>query len=313
MIVGACLTIYDSDDSDNEDTIPDQQIDNSTTAIVPYNPATTAIVPYNPTTTDTVPHNPTTPPPQQRTLSTFQLKPPLLITAITAAEDKDTPRMNLFHHMVTFRNRNGFAEEKQKVSAYLNCECTCDQQKLLNPSVLDTMIGFVMKDSQGEGAKKRLPQRRLNFIDGMISSHCSVLNSTERLALICQANEVSAVMVDLEEERHKKKEEQKRKRSDELAKAKKRREEKEAKEREAKRTGLLECGAIMEKLDSMGEVAFQTMKVGELRALIRYQFNSDEYKKKGILKPELKSIAMRLFKDYSETVEEQIAREQSNA
>ena len=178
------------------------------------------------------------------------------------------------------------------MSTYLNCDYTCDQQKLLNPSVLDTVIGFVMKDSQGEGAKKRLPQRRLNFVDGMISSHCSVLNSTERLALIRQANEVSAVMADLEEERHEKKEEQKRKKEGELVKAKERRGEKEAKEREAKRTGLLECGAIMEQLDIMGEVAFETMKVGDFKALIRYQFNSDEYKKKGILKPELKRIAM---------------------
>ena len=66
----------------------------------------------------------------------------------------------------------------------------------------------------------------------------------------------------------------------------------------------------MGQLDIMGEVAFQTMKVGELKALIRYQFNSDEYKKKGILKPELKNIAMRLFEEYSETEEEHGAREQ---
>ena len=32
--------------------------------------------------------------------------------------------------------------------------------------------------------------------------------------------------------------------------------------------------------------------------MIRYQFKSEEYKKKGILKPELKSIAMRLFVEY---------------
>merc|ERR1740124_368577 len=112
--------------------------------------------------------------------------------------------------MVTYRNRRGYKEEKQTVSSFLDCECTCDQQKLLNPSVLDTVIGFVMNDSQGEGIKKRLPQRRFNFIDGMVSSHCGVLNSDKRLNLICQANEVSGVMVDLEAERLQKRDDQRK-------------------------------------------------------------------------------------------------------
>jgi len=58
---------------------------------------------------------------------------------------------------------------------------------------------------EGEGSKKRLPQERLNFIDSMVSSYCSVLNSTESLGLIRQANEVSAVTADLELDRQEKK------------------------------------------------------------------------------------------------------------
>jgi len=42
------------------------------------------------------------------------------------------------------------------------------------------------------------------------------------------------------------------------------------------------------------------MKVGKLKMLVRYQFNSDEYKKKGIKKPELKEVAARLFDEYLE-------------
>ena len=108
-------------------------------------PLAATIAPPTPTTTAIVPHNSTTiaHPEQQTTLDTFQMKPPSLITAIASAEDKNVPRMNLFRHMVTFRNRNGFAEEKQKVSAYLNCEFTCDQQKLLNPSVLCEMLSSI--------------------------------------------------------------------------------------------------------------------------------------------------------------------------
>ena len=55
-----------------------------------------------------------------------------------------------------------------------------------------------MKYSQGEGAKKIFPQLRLNFIDSKISAHCCVLNSPERLQMITQANEMKAIMGNLE-------------------------------------------------------------------------------------------------------------------
>ena len=55
-----------------------------------------------------------------------------------------------------------------------------------------------MEDAVGERALRRLPQRRLNFIDGSISSYCSILNFTERLELIRQANKLASVLCDLE-------------------------------------------------------------------------------------------------------------------
>ena len=152
VIVGPCLAIEDSD-SDDIDTPPAPV--NPITTIVPYNPTTTAIVPYNPTTA-IVPYMPTTTPsttatnPQQRTLATFQLKPPSLVTAITIIEDTNAVRMKLVNHMVTLWHSIGFTEKKQKMSAYLNCEYSRNQQQLLNPSVLDTVVEYVMKDSQGE-------------------------------------------------------------------------------------------------------------------------------------------------------------------
>ena len=301
--------IANVDDSDDDDS-PLPEVENSTTnttAIVPYIPITTTIVPHNPTTTAVVPVNLTTTavvPQSQNTLATFQLKPPSLITAINIAEDKSAARMNLFNHMVTFRNRNSYKEEKQKVNDYLSCDYSSDQQTLLNPSVLDTVIGYIMHDSQGEGAKKRLPQRRLNFIDGMVSSHCSVLNSPHRLDLIRQANEVSAVMADLEAERNDAKEERKRKNAEELERQKVRRQTKEAKDREAKRNALLKCEDIMQQLDIMGDVIFESLKVAELKMFICYQFKSDEYKEKGIKKLQLKIIATRLYMEYLEKEEE---------
>ena len=92
--------------------------------------------------------------------------------------------MKLFHHIVSFQNREQYRVQELKVSAHLDVQVTAAQQRLLNPSVLDTITGFIIKDSQGEGTKKILPQRHLNMIDGLVSSHCCVLNSVERLDLI---------------------------------------------------------------------------------------------------------------------------------
>ena len=45
--------------------------------------------------------------------------------------------------------------------------------------------------------KKRLPQRRLNFVDGGISAHCSVLNDNKCMQLIDLSNKVAAVMANI--------------------------------------------------------------------------------------------------------------------
>ena len=50
----------------------------------------------------------------------------------------------------------------------------------------------------GERYLKSLPQRRLNFIDGSISSYYSILNSPERLEQIMQAENLASVLCDLE-------------------------------------------------------------------------------------------------------------------
>ena len=64
-----------------------------------------------------------------------------------------------------------------------------------------------MDDDFGERALKRLPQRRLKFIDGSISSYCSILNSPERLEQIRQANKLASFLCDFESYRMRKNEE----------------------------------------------------------------------------------------------------------
>ena len=60
------------------------------------------------------------------------------------------------------------------------------------------------------------------------------------------------------------------------------------------------CTAILDQLGIKGDAIFGSMKVAYLKMMIRYEFNWEEYKKKGILKPELKTIAMSLSREYLE-------------
>ena len=131
--------------------------------------------------------------------------------------------------MISFCNRINFEKDKQEISSYLDVNLT---PYLLNPTMLDTITGFIIKDSQGEGAKKKLPQRHLNMVDEAIFSHCCILNSAERLELIRKSNEVAAIMGELEVDRLRIREENKRKKEAEIVERAARKAAKENQRRE---------------------------------------------------------------------------------
>ena len=83
------------------------------------------------------------------------------------------------------------------VSYYLDVDTIKDQFRLLNTTSLDCITGYTMDGSVGDRYLKRLPQRRLNFIDGSISSYCFILKSPELLEQIRQAKKLASVMCDL--------------------------------------------------------------------------------------------------------------------
>ena len=64
----------------------------------------------------------------------------------------------------------------------IGVDTTKDQCLLLNHTPLDCIAGYIMEDVVGDRDLKRLHQIRLNFNDGYISSHCSIINSPKRLA-----------------------------------------------------------------------------------------------------------------------------------
>ena len=55
-----------------------------------------------------------------------------------------------------------------------------------------------MEDAIGDRYLNRLPQQRLNVIDGYISIYFFIINSPKRLHIINQANELASVLCDIE-------------------------------------------------------------------------------------------------------------------
>ena len=119
-------------------------------------------------------------------LSSYMLKPPSLPTQGFNKNNKAQEK--LFNHMCNFGERTEWRNGRRAVSSYLDVEIRNDQYRLVNPTPLDCIKGCITEDAIGDRYLKRLPQKRLNIIDGYISSYCSIINSPKRIFMIKQSN-----------------------------------------------------------------------------------------------------------------------------
>ena len=53
-------------------------------------------------------------------------------------------------------------------SSYFDVDSRKDQYCLINQTPLECITGYIIKDDVGDRDLKKLPQKRLNFIDGSI-------------------------------------------------------------------------------------------------------------------------------------------------
>ena len=155
---------------------------------------------------------------------------------------------------------------------------TACQMRKFNPRALDTIVGYIMKDSKGEGAKNRLPKRRLDILDGNIAAYCKLLNSPDQLRMIREANELASVLADVHNDKQEEKNARKLKRLQEEAEKEFRRTEKEKKAEELRKEGFESSLKTMAELDLNGVGIMGKYKVSELVSLIRFYFNSQDYK-----------------------------------
>ena len=103
---------------------------------------------------------------------------------------------------------------RRDASSYLDVDISNGQYRLVNLTPLECIAGSTMEDAIDDRYLKRMHQRRLNIIDGSISSYCSILNSPERLHMIKQANEFASVLCDIESDRLGEKEDRKKRAMD---------------------------------------------------------------------------------------------------
>ena len=124
----------------------------------------------------------------------------------------------------------------------------------------------------GDRDLKRPPQRRLNIIDGYISSYCSILNSPKHLHMIKQANKLASVICDIESDRLLEKEERKKRVTYAEYQRKKKYENKQTRDSEERLKGLddsevLVCSVLVSGMDQINN-----LKLKDLRVLLRYHF-----------------------------------------
>ena len=209
-------------------------------------------------------------------LSSYILKPSFLLEQ--GFKKNWTAQEKLFKHMCNFGSQAEWRKGRSVISSYLDVDTTKYQCRLLSPTPLDCIAWYIMEDSVGERALKRLPQRRLNFIDGCISSYCYIINSPEQLEKIRQANNLASVLCDLESDCIRDKEENKKIPTEVEDNRRHESEEKQIRENEDKLRGLESFESLVRSVLKFGMDHINTLKVKEIRVLLRYHFGSERLK-----------------------------------
>ena len=124
-------------------------------------------------------------------LNTFELKP------------ANVKGIDLFDHMIKHRLRrtkedsHGIIRQSRVCSA-LNIDVCHSQQSLVNPSEKDLVIGLIISSAGGDGARLKLPQRKLNSL-GYINCESGCQNDEERLKRMKRQLQITASIVEIKE------------------------------------------------------------------------------------------------------------------
>lgn len=160
-------------------------------------------------------------------------------------------------------------------SAYLDVEMTADQQVILDPSPVDLVVRELMKDAQGDGATKKLAQRKLNST-GFVSAFCGSGNGDEEIRRLRQAAQLAASLADAY-----------------------RVEQEESKQKKEDEDAALEdhAPAALEKLRATG-MQVQKLTVAQMRAICLVHFKREvPKKKKAVVQDALETLIAKYPKE----------------
>ena len=125
-----------------------------------------------------------------------------------------------------------------------------------------------MEYAFSDRALKRLPQIRLKFIDGYISSYYSILKSTECLEYIRQANKLTYVLCDLESDCIREKEEKKKRSTEAVENRRRKSEENQVRKNKDRLRGIEICVALVHSVLKFGMDHINNLKFKELWVLL---------------------------------------------
>jgi hypothetical protein len=206
-------------------------------------------------------------------LETFTLKPARLVHAAKTKPTRHN-QMKLFEHMTNFCARQNAKVGTLKPSSALDVEFTQDQATLLQPTMMQCNTGVIMDEMRGDGAKKRMARRRLDMVNGNISSYCRVLNSKDQLDHMKEVTLLTASVAEVTKEKEADRQRRMDKRKQDSAdRTKKDAERKATAERKAIESKP-KCAALMDEISDKGRDHVKKLTVGQLKMLLQYEFNS---------------------------------------
>jgi hypothetical protein len=102
----------------------------------------------------------------------------------------------LLDHLIVYMKRRTKRGEKLQPTPGLDVEISADQQLLFNPSAEDLTIREILKDAGGDGAVKKMAQRKLDSA-AFVNAYCCHANSDLRIQRFKQAARLAASLAEI--------------------------------------------------------------------------------------------------------------------
>ena len=103
----------------------------------------------------------------------------------------------LLDHQLLFAKRRLRKGDKLRPSAYIDAAMSAEQELLFNPSMEDLSIREILQDAGGDGAIKRMAQRKLDSV-AFVNAYCCYANSELRVQRFKQAARLAASIAEIE-------------------------------------------------------------------------------------------------------------------